>query len=54
MVSKQNEGHAKGQAEGQSEARLQIARNMLSMSIDIDAIAKATGLSVIEIPKLFG
>ena len=41
-----------GRAEGEKCKAIEIARNMLSMQIDVETIAKTTGLSVDEI-KMF-
>ena len=38
--------------EGRQEGVIQIAKNMLSMSIDVETVAKATGLSVDDVEKL--
>ena len=46
------EGRAEGLAEGSHSRSIEIAKNMLSMSIDADTIAKATGLSVEDVNKL--
>ena len=46
------EGLAEGRAEGLAEATMQIARNMRSMELDVEVIAKVTGLTVGEIEKL--
>lgn len=46
------EGLAEGRAEGIIEAKIQIARNMRSMDLDIKMIAEATGLAIEEIEKL--
>ena len=46
------EGRAEGRAEGLAEAIMQIARNMRSMELDVEVIAKVTGLTVGEIEKL--
>ena len=45
-------GLAEGRSEGSYNKSIEIAKNMLSMSIDIETIAKATGLSVEEISKI--
>lgn len=41
-----------GKEEGEKDASLKIAKNMLSLGIDIELIAKATNLSIEEIQKL--
>ena len=46
------EGRAEGLAAGITEAKIQIARNMRSMDLDIKMIAEATGLAIEEIEKL--
>ena len=45
-------GLAEGRSEGSYNKSIEIAKNMLSMSIDIETIAKATGLSSEEISKI--
>ena len=46
------EGEVKGRAEGKAESRLEIAKNLLSIQIPYDQIAKATGLSLAEVERL--
>lgn len=46
------EGRKIGREEGHVEARLEIARNLKSMGMDVDGICKATKLSIEEIEKL--
>lgn len=46
------EGLVQGLVEGGYNKSIEIAKNMLSMSIDIETIAKATGLPVDEISKI--
>ncbi len=46
------EGRAEGRAEGKAEANRETARNMLQMNIDVQTIAKATGLTIEEIQGL--
>ncbi|KJD47568.1 hypothetical protein QD47_01035 [Paenibacillus terrae] len=41
-----------GKAEGKAESQAEIARNMLRLGLDIDIIAKASGLSEAEIRAL--
>jgi predicted transposase/invertase (TIGR01784 family) len=43
------EGKAEGKVEGKAEERIQIALNMLNSGLDIDLIAKLTGLSASQI-----
>ena len=43
---------ARGTAEGAQAKQCDIATNMLTMGMDIPVIAKATGLSEQDIPKL--
>ncbi|GGG10913.1 hypothetical protein GCM10010912_64170 [Paenibacillus albidus] len=45
-------GHAAGQAEGERKKALEIARNMLSLGIEIKLIAQASGLTEAEILSL--
>ena len=42
----------KGRDEGRDENRIETARNLLQMNLSIEDIAKATGLSKIEIEAL--
>ena len=46
------EGRAEGQAEGEAKERLKAARNLKSLGVSVDIIAKATGLSEAEIAAL--
>ena len=46
------EGRAEGRAEGIAEAKVEVAKNMLQMSIDVDVIVKATGLSAEDVEAL--
>ena len=46
-------GEARGRAEGEARGRAEIARNLLSAGIELDIIAKTTGLSHEEIKTLF-
>jgi len=43
---------AKGEAKGKAEEKMEIAKNLLSRSIDINTISAATGLSVEQIKNL--
>jgi predicted transposase/invertase (TIGR01784 family) len=47
-----DEGIAEGIAKGREESKAEIAKNLKTIGIDVDAIAKSTGLSVDEILKL--
>ena len=46
------EGRKEGIKEGKIEAKIETAKNILSMGIDVEIIAKGTGLSINEIKKL--
>ena len=46
------EGIAEGRKEGISQGRIDIARNMKSLNLSVDVIAKSTGLSLEEINNL--
>lgn len=46
------EGRAEGRAEGQNEERVKNAKNFRDLGVDVEIIAKATGLSVTEIQNL--
>ncbi|MCQ2239709.1 MAG: hypothetical protein MJZ73_10830, partial [Bacteroidaceae bacterium] len=45
-------GEAKGRAEGLAEGKLQIAKNLKLLGIDIQTIQKSTGLTIEEINNL--
>ena len=46
------EGLEKGLEKGRSEEKLEIAKNLKSMGLSLEAIKQATGLSTEEIEKL--
>ena len=46
------EGKEEGRKEGREEERIEIARNLKKIGIDVAAIQKATGLTPDEIEKL--
>lgn len=46
------EGMAKGIAEGEKKKAVEIAKNMLSMGIEVSIVAKASGLSEAEVRAL--
>jgi predicted transposase/invertase (TIGR01784 family) len=46
------EGKGKGRGEGREEMAIETAKNLLAMGIEIDKIAKATGLKKEEVEKL--
>ena len=48
----EKKGRAEGRAEGEKEERLRNAKNFKQLGVDLETIAKATGLSVEEIEKL--
>lgn len=41
-----------GRAEGQAEAKMEMAKNFKVLGVPIDVIAKATGLSAEEVAEL--
>jgi predicted transposase/invertase (TIGR01784 family) len=45
-------GEEKGKKEGEKQAKIAVAREMLSDKVDINTIAKFTGLSINEIKDL--
>jgi predicted transposase/invertase (TIGR01784 family) len=47
-----NEGREEGRSEGEKIKAFEIAKNLLSMNLDIDVIVKATGLTREEITSL--
>ena len=46
------EGRKEGRKEGLKEAFSQVVRNMLEMGMGVEAIARATGLSIQELENL--
>ena len=52
MAAARNEGREEGREEGEKLKAIEIAKNMLSMSIDVETVSKATGLSVEDIENL--
>ena len=46
------EGIEAGISQGSQQAKIETAKNLLSMSLPIENIAKATGLSIKEIQDL--
>ena len=46
------EGRAEGRVEGSQDKAVEIARNMILLGIDVETIAKATGLAAEEIGRL--
>ncbi|RKN85209.1 Rpn family recombination-promoting nuclease/putative transposase [Paenibacillus ginsengarvi] len=46
------EGKAEGKEEGKAEAKAETAAKLLAMGIEVETIAKATGMSVEDIKKL--
>ena len=51
-LEEKRHGLAEGEAKGQKEKQIQIAKNMLDEKMDIKLISKITGLSKEEIEKL--
>ncbi|MGO0063636.1 Rpn family recombination-promoting nuclease/putative transposase [Brevibacillus fluminis] len=49
---RQMKAREEGLAEGKAEGKAETARNLLTLGVDVDTIAKATGLSLGEIEKL--
>ena len=45
-------GEARGRAEGEKNAKIETARNLLNMNLSIDQISQATGLSIEEVDSL--
>ena len=56
IIEGRAEGHAEGRivglAEGQTEERAKNARNLRELGVDLEIIAKATGLTIEEIRNL--
>ncbi len=45
-------GHEKGREEGEKEAKIAVAKNLLKAGVSIDIIAQTTGLTVDEVKDL--
>jgi len=52
MRSAEDKGRQQGLTEGRQQANIQTAKNLLTMGLSVDQIAKATGLNYEEIMKL--
>lgn len=52
LDSAEEKGRAEGRAEGKKDKAIEIAKNLLEMDMPIDAIMKATGLSLEEVKEL--
>lgn len=52
LLERDREKIEEGRQEGRQEEKLEIAKNMIKLGIDIDTIIKATGLSKEIIEKL--
>ena len=52
MRSAEDKGRQQGLTEGRQQANIQTAKNLLTMGLSVDQIAKATGLSCEEVMKL--
>ena len=48
-----NTAERKGRAQGLAEGRAEVARNLKDMGMSVPEIAKATGLSIKEIERLY-
>ena len=48
----EKKGLEEGEKKGKMEGKLETAKNLLSLGVDINSIAKATGLSKSQIQKL--
>ncbi|MGB9662576.1 MAG: hypothetical protein ACPL5F_11290 [Moorellaceae bacterium] len=48
----QQEAWLKGLEKGKLEGKLEVARNLLLLHVDVDTISKATGLNLEEIESL--
>jgi predicted transposase/invertase (TIGR01784 family) len=46
------EGIKEGKQKGEKEKAIEIALNLISLKMDDDTIAKATGLSIVQIQEL--
>ena len=46
------EGEAKGRSEGSRQAKLETAKNLLNFGLSRENIAKATGLSQVEVEAI--
>ena len=45
------EAEKRGRAEGREEAKMATAKNLKQLGVDVETIAKATGLSIEDIEK---
>ncbi|OAM01128.1 MAG: hypothetical protein TV42_03775 [Wolbachia endosymbiont of Dactylopius coccus] len=45
-------GHEKSREEGEKQAKIAVAKNLLKAGVSTDIVAKTTGLSIDEIQKL--
>ena len=45
-------GHEKGREEGEKQAKLAVAKNLLKAGVSVDLIAESTGLPQAEIKQL--
>ena len=52
MAEGRAEGIIEGKAKGKAEANLETARKLKAIGVDLEVIAKGTGLTVEEISKL--
>ncbi len=52
LAGAEERGMEKGLQQGKLAEKLEIARNLKSLDIDLESISKATGLSISEIEKL--
>lgn len=52
MRSAEDKGRQQGLTEGRQQANIQTAKNLLTMGLSVDQIAKATGLSCEEVMKM--
>lgn len=52
LLERDREKLEQGREEGREEERLEIAKNMKAIGIDIDTIIKATGLNKEQILKI--
>ncbi|MDE7441737.1 MAG: Rpn family recombination-promoting nuclease/putative transposase [Muribaculaceae bacterium] len=50
--TERKEGREEGRKEGREDAFRQVIKNMLGMGMDLEAVAKATGLSIQELENL--
>ncbi len=52
MLHAEQKGLERGREEGKEFEKLEIAKNLLGMGVEVETIAKSTGLTLEQIKKL--